>query len=390
MAKLSNRDNIRLSALAYERGAGVEKDLAKASGLFLEGASRGDETCMRYVEVNFWENGALSSLSFEQYLDTLKQSAQNGNMQARLRLAELYINGGDDSGKRKERVERDYEHAAHWYAQAAKWGSVEGLRKLGDLYAEGKGVEQNAKKAAELYEQSAMFGDNLAMQKLALLYIRGGKSLIRDTVKSVYWYHKCEARRLAFLLNEYPIYEIKLNEPAAYLSGTELYEQDAFEARWREAHKRNGEYNNWYDRGYDENGNWALIALPAVNPYTYYPDGRWDGRTSQNDYECGLKLYESDPPDYVEARFHFERAAKDEHKEALYMLGLIYYDGLGIECDCEKADYYINKACMLGSDAAQLYRVKLMARRRIVRHLEDYKESELERAISSMQSKEDN
>lgn len=78
----------------------------------------------------------------ENYVDSLTKAAEQGKGYAQRRLGDLYAEG--------KGVKQDYAEAAKWYCKAAEQGRGTAQIKLGICYATGKGVEQNCSKATDL------------------------------------------------------------------------------------------------------------------------------------------------------------------------------------------------------------------------------------------------
>ncbi len=72
-------------------------------------------------------------------------------------------------------------------------------------------------------------------------------------------------------------------------------------------------------------------------------------------YMLGLIFYQGRgvKKNYPKARVWFERAAKQSHSEAQYMLGIIYYDGKGVPKDHVRAGEWFGKAAQKGDKEAQ-------------------------------------
>jgi len=72
-------------------------------------------------------------------------------------------------------------------------------------------------------------------------------------------------------------------------------------------------------------------------------------------YMLGLIFYNGRgvKKDYREARAWFERAAKQNHSGAQYMLGIIYYDGKGVPKDNGRASKWFTKTAKKGDKDAQ-------------------------------------
>jgi TPR repeat protein len=80
-------------------------------------------------------------------LDALRKSAEQGDVQAALRLATTY-----DAGIG---VSRDDSEAAKWYEQAARRGDPDAQYHLGILYREGRGVLKDVRRAYAWFNLAA-------------------------------------------------------------------------------------------------------------------------------------------------------------------------------------------------------------------------------------------
>ncbi|WP_324732749.1 tetratricopeptide repeat protein [Helicobacter felis] len=70
-------------------------------------------------------------------------------------------------------------------------GSAQAHIKLGDFYAEAKGVFLNPKKAIAHYQRGAELGDPQGYYKLGVLY-RDGKGISQDLQKAIFYFQKAE------------------------------------------------------------------------------------------------------------------------------------------------------------------------------------------------------
>ncbi len=148
-------------------------------------------------------------------LVTLFRSAETGNAQRRLELAQELWNGGAFTRDR-DAAEIWYELAAldgncaaqlklgdmwriglngrysariaaFWYRQAAESYSPEGLYRLGCCYRDGEGVSRNQKRWIALMHRAADAGSLKSMLVLGDQYLAGG-SVSRNWRRAVQWY----------------------------------------------------------------------------------------------------------------------------------------------------------------------------------------------------------
>ncbi len=70
-------------------------------------------------------------------------------------------------------------------------------------------------------------------------------------------------------------------------------------------------------------------------------------------FKVGHKAFNNE--DYNTALTYFTAAANKYHEESCMSLGLMYYDGVGVEQNSEKAFFYFKRAAELGNIDARYY-----------------------------------
>lgn len=98
-------------------------------------------------------------------IDTVHNSALEGNPQAQYELGQMYEFGRG--------VAQDYQAAMTWYAKSAEQNYAAAQYAIGLLYEHGRGVEADASIAATWYSKAAEQGDTWAINNLAMLYSYG-------------------------------------------------------------------------------------------------------------------------------------------------------------------------------------------------------------------------
>jgi len=91
--------------------------------------------------------------------ETVKQAAEQGDVQAQFKLGLMYDEG--------QGVAQDYVEAVKWYQKAAGQGDADAQFKFGVCYERGKGVTQDYAKAVEWYTKAAEQGHEDAQEMLA-------------------------------------------------------------------------------------------------------------------------------------------------------------------------------------------------------------------------------
>ena len=106
----------------------------------------------------------------------VKQSAEEGNVNAQLMLGTMYEDGLGG-------LQPDLSQAAHWYEQAANQGYAKAEYNLALLYEDGRGVKQDYKQAAYWYDKAVKAGFTEAQNNLGVLYVLGN-GVKKDTAKA--------------------------------------------------------------------------------------------------------------------------------------------------------------------------------------------------------------
>lgn len=120
-------------AFLYERGLGVEQNLATAMQWYRAAADQGDRDSKLALAQLLEEGAALQDRALA--LSLYQELATTGSTKAAIRLASLHFRGVGTA--------QDYVAAAQWFVRAAKAGNPEAQLQLGLLYRDGFGVPQD-------------------------------------------------------------------------------------------------------------------------------------------------------------------------------------------------------------------------------------------------------
>ena len=158
----------------YYLGNGVEKDLAAAAEWYRKSLDAGyvpDETDRAHLK---------------EVLGTEAPGTEAPGTEApaaEMTPEELYQAGMDAYAA------EDFAKAMEYFRLAADAGSVDGLRFIGNLYANGEGVEPDPGKARECYDRAAAQGDAKAVYNIGVMY-QYGENGEQDTGKAIEYYLK--------------------------------------------------------------------------------------------------------------------------------------------------------------------------------------------------------
>ncbi|MDX8405993.1 MAG: SEL1-like repeat protein [Mariprofundus sp.] len=171
-------------AVMYAEGRGANRDDAKAMDWAVKAAATGLPEARAFqqqllnrltAQATLGDAGAqfvLAMLSrqgdsgMQQGEKWLRQSADNGNVEAQLHLAELLEHSQD-------RVLLP--EAFNWYLKAAKQKSVKAAAAVGALYAMGRGIGQDSSEALRWLRMAADAGNSRAQANLAILHAEQGQ-----------------------------------------------------------------------------------------------------------------------------------------------------------------------------------------------------------------------
>lgn len=117
-------------------------------------------------------------------LRCITEAAEGGDLQSQKCLMRLYQFGEGD-------IEEDEEEYAYWAERAAENGDAEAMRKIGNMYLNGRGVKQNCKKALYWLEKATAQGEADAAFSIGCYY--DSQKQYKAAVK---WYRICAELRI--------------------------------------------------------------------------------------------------------------------------------------------------------------------------------------------------
>ena len=143
----------------YVKGEGVPKDHGEAALWLRKALDAGELDALDLLNAlsgSLGSSGLLGSTPDVRLL-SLRVSAEKGDVEAQLKLADSYYEGDDYVG-----VSKDLRKAAQWYRKAAEQGVVDAQFNLGVMYGNGEGVPKDAVQAYAWFSLSAAQGDEHA------------------------------------------------------------------------------------------------------------------------------------------------------------------------------------------------------------------------------------
>lgn len=125
---------------------------------------------------------------YVQAVKIFRELAAKGHQWAQRRLGSIYAQG--------KGVPQDYQEAVKWYRLAAAQGNIPAQYSLGLAYENGEGVPQDYQEAIKWYRIAASREDEWAQARLGSIYAEG-KGVPRDHQEAVKWYRLAAAQGYA-------------------------------------------------------------------------------------------------------------------------------------------------------------------------------------------------
>ena len=163
-----SRENHQLNYDIY--GAALvsiaKKDVIEPEDVaFLKASAEEGNTQAIILLADCYKNGWGTEQDLDQLFYWSKVGAELGDPTCMISLANCYHNG--------EGTEKNPEEAYAWDLKAAEAGDASGMLNVGIFYEEGLGVGQDSEKALYWYQKSAEAGNDLGMYNLARCYLMG-------------------------------------------------------------------------------------------------------------------------------------------------------------------------------------------------------------------------
>lgn len=329
-------------------------------------------------------------------------AAKQGNIEAQLQTADFYAAG--------KGVKQDGPQAVYWYRQAALEGEPEALWKCAQAYIKGELISQDLDEAAPFLLLAAKQGSIPAQQELSRFYAQGLGGMAQHAGESLYW--QFIAAKMGSSSAAETLKNAQENSPQLYAS-VEKFLTDLKAAQEGDGPARlavgeayltgqpvlqnTEEAEKWLTLAWQENklaqaglllaqayqdgalanaakANlvWNELANQAYAPAQYalgekaYRNGHYDdafawfsnaaaGGHAQGQYMTGFMLMQGKGTavSVPLAVTFFRSAAEQDEEAAQYVLGQIYWKGLGVPQDKKAGQLWLEKAALHGNQEAR-------------------------------------
>jgi TPR repeat protein len=251
----------------------------------------------------------LKPITEEKRLSMLEKATKKGLIRLEYQIGVWYEKNNDDR------------NALKWLTLASNIGVTDAYYRLGVFYERGRGTKQNYTAARNMYQKAAEKEHEDACYRLARLYQYGNGGKV-DYLKAYQYFKKASGMGH---VNAYKILNITLDNKRS-LSGD--LDESFFDPSL-------GIYRH------------SLLMCKYVAE---------DGNIEVQ-FQVGFAYeYSVSEPNYEEAYKWYSMAARESHVKAMYHLGLLYENGLGISRDYQKANHLYHQAGQFGS-ADALYQL---------------------------------
>ena len=342
----ANRD----LGMEYFNDDDTDYDVAFA---YLEYAARKNDAEAQYIIGDCYYCGNGVARNYNEAFRYYKMAAENGHTNAKFWLAWCYDYG--------EGTPKNPQLAYKWYLAAARDGDKYAINNLGVCYAIGKGTRKNKKKAVYCYKVAAKNGVAEAINSLGTFY-ETGNVLEKNYDKAVECYQKSsELNCVTAILNLARCYEAGNGVEKNFSKSLELYIKAAVKKPKEYAHEllkldinkfSAEEAFKLSQRLYSSD--WGeKFKKRAFDLLFYAAEKGYD----EAEYSLSLKLYWGNrlKKNYLLSYIYCSRAVLKGNKYAIYFLGSMYNEGLGVEPNHEKALQCYLKAAELSVPEAYDY-----------------------------------
>ena len=117
---------------------------------------------------------------YVQAMKLFRQLAEQGHQWAQRRLGSMYAEG--------KGAPQDFQEAVKWYRLAAAQGYAPAEYGLGVAYEKGQGVPQDFQEAVKWYRLAAAHGNEFAQVNLGVMYTKG-RGVRQDFARAYMWFN---------------------------------------------------------------------------------------------------------------------------------------------------------------------------------------------------------
>lgn len=304
LAKKGDVFSNMLVASCYQNGVGVPEDSDKAIPYLTVAANKNCVPAQRNLGLIL-----LNSKKAKDAVSWFKKGTDNGDMSCTFYYGKMLLEGLG--------IKMDKKDGANYLLKAADSGFPQAMYYVGNCYMKGDGLTRNAEQAVKWYRLAAGKGIHNAQWRLAQCHREGdGTDINYD--QALFWYAEAAAKghRRAFrnLITD----SIPSSPFIAYIKGVKAYT----------------------NKDYDE----ALKHFKVVEKAKIA-----DGKVM----EAAIIANSSYAKHNMKKGINLLNDAAETNPQAMYLLGVLYEAGEGMDGDMNKAVSYMKKAADMGYGPAE-------------------------------------
>ena len=247
-------------------------------------------------------------------------------------------------------ISLDFGKAMEHYQKGASLGSYKCGYAIGMLYYTGIGVEKDQDAARDYFKQNYE----------VLLAEAGNKDAVSMHILGTYYYYGFFVQRYIFKAIEWFLKSAELGySDAQYMLGM-IYETIGEDPKQKESAKHYYELAAKQDHPYAEYalGIWA-IEEEKWSTAVFYLEKAASQQYALAAFTLALYYHEKEAKQPLKAFEWFLVAAKQNHTEAEYYVGLYYQNGKGVQRDLDQAIFWYEKAA-IKKDKNALYHLAMI------------------------------
>lgn len=282
----------------------------------------------------YLEGSSVVQQSNETALKYFKMAAEKGNSVGQSGLGVMYLYG--------KGVEKDYQKAFKYFSSAAGQGWVDGQLQLGIMYFNGLGVPKDYKTASKYFTMASQSGHVLGFYNLAQMHATGtggtrscltAVELFKNVAERGHWGTMLATAHTAYKDGRIPESFIKYSFMAEL--GYEVAQNNAGfildrqEFKFFKGNESLSKALTYWSRSATQG---SSIARVKLGDYYYY------GYGTDVDYESSAAQYR-------------QASELQSNAQALFNLGYMHEQGLGLKKDFYLAKRYYDMAAESNTDA---------------------------------------
>ncbi|MGC1497776.1 MAG: tetratricopeptide repeat protein [Sulfitobacter sp.] len=322
--------------LVYHEGQGVLQDYAEAAHWFERAADKGHAAAQNHLARYRYE-GLGGPKDANAALSLFEKAAESGDPQFVYDLALV-----------SETDPNTLPRAVELYTQAAEAGHAGASVSLGVLYQDGKGVIQDFARARALYEGPANAGHARALNNLGLLYVRGN-GVPQDYARAAEYFAKASEQGLPIAMTNLGVlYENGFGVPLDEAKAAALYRQGGGQSEVDVGGAQQQAPTLIYDDRLlpPDKSKVGLESLAdkaeAGDPVALFQMGWLIGNGPDRPFDNNF-----------EAAGLFRDAAELGHGPAMFNLGVMYFQALGLPQDYVLGHMWLLLAADVDVEGAQ-------------------------------------